>query len=512
MSLPALAAPPGAASFFKARVVVETFDIVIVGSGVAGLTAARRSQQLGRKVLLVEKSDCEPGFGNGRLSGGWFHTAMWDPKKRTPRELYDKIIADTDGHAVPEVARAWADNAFRAYGFLLGEGASFGVLNADEEAMQNVLMPHRLPLIGYHWQGRGPDLLLTRMYRSFVDAGGAFRRSTRAVELAVGDGAVTGVWVESGGGRELIKAKAVLLCDGGFQGNADLVDRYITGAYSLRGSPNDAGDALTMGLAAGGVAVNMPWFYGYLLCHDALRDERFWMYPAPGALVYAGVLVDGAGCRIVDEGSKGEIVANAVARCGTPGDCWVIFDSAAWEREGRLGDVPVNPVLGDEGGTILVAPDLATLAAAAGLPPRAVEDSVTSVNRCFGTGTAAPVHMYDIAGVAGPAIDRGDGSPARRSATPDSRAGLSRTALPRPVGQAPFYAIRVIAGITFTMGGLAVNRHGQVLSGNGAPIIGLYAAGGTMGGLQGGPRIGVAGGWSEATTFGLLAAEHAAHD
>lgn len=489
---------------------MATYDLVIVGSGVAGLTAARRSQQLGRNVLLVEKSDCEPGFGNGRLSGGWFHTAMWDPKKRTARELYDKIIADTDGHAVPEVARAWADNALRAYGFLLDEGATFGVLNADEEAMQNVLMPHRLPLIGYHWEGRGPDLLLTRMYRSFVAAGGRFRRHCRAVELAVRDGAVAGVWVEESGRRELIEADAALLCDGGFQGNADLVARHITGAYSLRGSPNDTGDALEMGLAVGATCINMEWFYGYLLCHDALRDQRFWMYPAPGALVYAGVLVDGAGRRFVDEGSKGEIVANAVARCDTPDSCWVIFDNVAWEREGRLGDVPINPVLGDEGGTILVAPDLPALATAAGLPPQAVEDAVASVNRSFGTSSAAPVHMYNIAGVAGPAIDRGSGPPTSRAPAADVDVGIPRTALPRPIGQAPFYAIRVIAGITFTMGGLAVNRHGQVLSPDGAPIAGLYAAGGTMGGLQGGPRIGVAGGWSEATTFGLLAAEHAA--
>jgi fumarate reductase flavoprotein subunit len=487
------------------------YDLVIVGSGVAGLTAARRSQQLGRRILLVEKSDCEPGFGNGRLSGGWFHAAMWDPKIRSADELYDKIIADTDGHAVPEVARAWADNVRRAYAFLGDEGATFGVLNADEEAMQNVLMPHRLPMIGYHWQGRGPDLLLTRMYRSFIAAGGAFRRRCRAVELATDAEGITGLWVEGDSGRELIAADGVLLCDGGFQGNPELVARYITGAYSLRGSPNDSGDALLMGLAAGAATINMPWFYGYLLCRDALRDERFWMYPAPGALVYAGALVDGTGRRFVDEGSKGEIVANAVARCATPGDCWVVCDSEAWEREGRLGDVPMNPVFGDEGGTIVTAPDLRTLAGATGLPPEALAAAVAEVNRSFGrsAGPTAPVHMYDVAGVAGPAIDRGGHPPSHRP--PDGeQAGVPRAGLPRPIGRPPFHAIPVIAGITFAMGGLRVNRHGQVLSEAGVPIAGLYAAGGTMGGLQGGPRIGVAGGWSEATTFGLLVAEHCA--
>jgi fumarate reductase flavoprotein subunit len=71
-------------------------------------------------------------------------------------------------------------------------------------------------------------------------------------------------------------------------------------------------------------------------------------------------------------------------------------------------------------------------------------------------------------------------------------------------------AIPIVAGITFTMGGLLVNPSAQVLDEAERPIPGLYAAGGTMGGLQGGPRIGVAGGWSEASTFALLAVEHVA--
>jgi succinate dehydrogenase/fumarate reductase flavoprotein subunit len=69
--------------------------------------------------------------------------------------------------------------------------------------------------------------------------------------------------------------------------------------------------------------------------------------------------------------------------------------------------------------------------------------------------------------------------------------------------------LAIITGVTFTMGGLLVNAHAQVLDEQEHPIPALYAAGGTMGGLQGGPRNGYSGGWLEATTFGLLAAEHA---
>jgi fumarate reductase flavoprotein subunit len=73
----------------------------------------------------------------------------------------------------------------------------------------------------------------------------------------------------------------------------------------------------------------------------------------------------------------------------------------------------------------------------------------------------------------------------------------------------PFRAIPLVAGVTFTLGGLRVDGHARVLDGTGTPIAGLYAAGGTMGGLHGGPRVGYAGGLLEAAVFGLLAGEHA---
>jgi fumarate reductase flavoprotein subunit len=84
-----------------------------------------------------------------------------------------------------------------------------------------------------------------------------------------------------------------------------------------------------------------------------------------------------------------------------------------------------------------------------------------------------------------------------------------RSARAKPVETPPFHAVPVIPGYFFTMGGVLVNGHGQVLDEQEQPIAGLYAAGGTMGGLMGGPRDGYAGGWCEAATFGTLSVEHA---
>ncbi len=442
-----------------------TFDLVIVGAGVAGLSAARRAQQLGIRPVILEKSDDGPGLSNGRLSGGWFHAAMMDPATRHPDELYQALTEQTDGYGRPDLVRVWADNVGRALEFLRSEGGSFAALDPDEESMHHVLMPARAPSIGRPWEHHGPDNLLSAMWRAFVDSGGEYRRAHRAARLETEAGAVVGVWAHTGSGTVLTRGRCTLLCDGGFQGNAALVRRYITPHYKLRGSPFDTGDALQMGMAAGAACVNMEWFYGYPLCADSLRDDRLWPNPGPNALVAAGVVVNGGGRRFVDETAGGELVANAIARCASPDACWVVFDERMWDHEGRMGDVPINPTLADVGGTVLEAASPTELAHRMGVPPSALADSLR------------------------------DGLDPRRSGGPPAFSGVRWMAIP------------LVAGITFTMGGLLVNRRGQVLDRHEHPLTGLYAAGGTMGGLQGGPRIGVAGGWSEASTFGLLAAE-----
>ena len=76
--------------------------------------------------------------------------------------------------------------------------------------------------------------------------------------------------------------------------------------------------------------------------------------------------------------------------------------------------------------------------------------------------------------------------------------------------RAPFCGLRVVSGITFTMGGIAIDGKGQALDKNDRPIAGLYAAGDSIGGLMGGLRGGYTGGLMQAIVTGLLAGENAA--
>jgi fumarate reductase flavoprotein subunit len=79
-----------------------------------------------------------------------------------------------------------------------------------------------------------------------------------------------------------------------------------------------------------------------------------------------------------------------------------------------------------------------------------------------------------------------------------------------PISQAPFYALRLVGGITFTMGGIATDDVGRVLNEQNAIIPGLYAAGCTTGGLEGGPNAGYVGGLAKSATMALRASDHIA--
>jgi fumarate reductase flavoprotein subunit len=86
--------------------------------------------------------------------------------------------------------------------------------------------------------------------------------------------------------------------------------------------------------------------------------------------------------------------------------------------------------------------------------------------------------------------------------------GVSRTGKPK-ILRAPYYGLRVVPGITFTMGGILVNGRAEALNENEQPIPGLYAAGDAMGGLMGGYRGGYTGGLMQAVVTGILAGENA---
>jgi fumarate reductase flavoprotein subunit len=276
----------------------------------------------------------------------------------------------------------------------------------------------------------------------------------------------------------------VVIADGGFQNDPTLLRAHITpcpDAVLARNAGASRGDGLRMAEAAGARMSDLRGFYGHIQHREALTNSRLWPYPWLDDIVSAAVLVDGDGNRFVDEGRGGIFCANAVARLRDPRGAWVIFDETVWNTAGKARFLPPNPHLEQAGGRITRANSVPALAQATGLP---------------GESLRATLDHYNAAVLAG----------APNTLTPPRSAGARGVA----ALAGPLLAAPVVAGVTSTMGGIAIDEWGQAMHADGEPFGGLFAVGGSSGGLEGGESVGYVGGLAKAAVTGLRAGERIA--
>jgi len=289
---------------------------------------------------------------------------------------------------------------------------------------------------------------------------------------------------EQASGPLEISARAVVICDGGFHSNLDLLREFISPApekLKQRNAQTGSGDGLRMAREVGAKLVGLDRFYGHVLAQEAMCNDDLWPFPMMDFVCAAGIVVDAGARRFMDEGLGGVTMANAIAAQPDPLGATVIFDAAIWSGPGREYLISANPTLVSNGGTLHTAPDLRTLAAQVGLGADELEQTVAQYN----------------AAVEGALVE---------TLEPKRSAGSYK---PWPIRQAPFHAVRLCAGITYTMGGIAIDAKGHVLDQADRPIPGLYAAGCAAGGLEGGgtaEQVAYVGGLSRSTVFALRAA------
>jgi fumarate reductase flavoprotein subunit len=209
-----------------------------------------------------------------------------------------------------------------------------------------------------------------------------------------------------------------------------------------------------------------------------MHTTRLWPRPYADELAAAGIVIDASGVRVADEGLGGVWLSNAIARLPDPLGATVIFDQAIWDGPPGTGHAqPPNPLVVEAGGTLHRSGSIEELAGLASVAPRALRNTVD---------------RYNVA------LDAG----ALRGLSPH-RSDRNR---PWPIRTPPFYAMPICVAITNSMGGIVVDGDGRVLDAHDRPISGLYAAGSTIGGLNGGPHAGYVGGLINAV-IGLRAAE-----
>jgi len=455
-------------------------DVLVVGAGLAGFTAAVRAAEQGAKVLLIDKSGGELGDGNILMASGSLRAGGKSPRTNA-KELYDFVMAEGIGY--PALVKSWSQTCNRAVDWLIASG-----VKVDEGPSGRVWLDQSgaVSLAPVYKKDVGTRAL-AKLKERFIQLGGRYLNGIEGISLIVENGRVSGVRGKRADDEIDLRARATILSTGGFSANKELLQQHIgphADECKLRGSKQDTGDGLRMALAAGAKAVNLKYFYGHLISRKALVDDRFWPYPRLDSFVDEGILVDRNANRFVDEGRGDVAVANELARSDDVTGAILIFDQHTWDAakddavSNSVKTPAPNPWLIDNDGEIFFAPRIEELARKIDVDETRLAATLNDYNRAVEAKTASSL-------------------------------AVPRTGKPKPL-RAPYYGLRVVSGITFTMGGILINGQAAALDQNEQPITGLYVAGDAIGGLMGGYRGGYTGGLMQAVVTGILAGENAA--
>lgn len=429
-------------------------DLLVIGAGMGGLTAAYYAAAQGASVVVVEKAP-EVG-GSAALSGAHLWTA---PTYEVLREQCPSGDA--------ELGRAFVEHFPETVEWVRSSGVQFSE-----------------PLDVLFGRGYRFDILtyFERAVRTVEAAGGWVLRSTFVDHLLTDGDRVTGARVRDADGFTEVVARCTLLCTGGFQGNRGFLQQFLgdrSAHLLLRSNPWSSGDGLRLGLSVGAdVTGDMATFYGHLIAWPLVEflPKDFVRL----AFIYSdrGVLLNVAGERFTDESLGDHRNTQRVAEQPT-GRAVLVFDETI-----RATSAVAPVVKGAESVDTIREAELAGARVASAPTVDALAEAIAEWGY-DGRRAAGTIAAYNEA------LGRDGGPrPARRRN-------------PVPVGEPPFHAVELKPGITFTEGGLRVDGEGRVLDRGGGPVPGLLAAGADIGGVFDG---GYAGGLALASVFGLRAA------
>ena len=460
---------------------IYSCDVAVIGAGISGMIAAVRSAQGGKRVLVFEKSPEQRYVCNSRITGGIWHCCQRDIQS-DPGELEQAIGLATGGAARSDLAKAVASDGIRVVRWMQKTGIRF--IKGPYDYQSFMLSPPTLTVQSRQWEGRGGDVMLRTFEGRLVELGGQLHRGHRAISLRKGeDGVLSGFVGESADGKFEVAATHTVIADGGFQANEELIKGPITASpQSLfqRNACTGTGDGLRMAIEAGAASSDMRGFYGHILSKNVFSNEKLWPYAWLDFVAAAGIVVTKSGMRFDDEGLGGVHMANAIAELPDPLSTFVIADENIWKERGTFNFIPPNPNLPNWGGVLHKANSLGELADIAGIDGDIFLREVQDYNSALGQADLERLRP-------------------RRS---------SHKFIPYPIVTAPFFAIPVCAGITYTMGGISIDDHSRVLGTDGRALPGLLAVGCSTGGLEGGKVKGYVGGLVKSSVTGLRAAEH----
>jgi succinate dehydrogenase/fumarate reductase flavoprotein subunit len=533
---------------------VDSYDVVVLGTGAAGLCAALAAASSGARVGLFEKGEKVGGTTALSSAVAWLPANKYAAEAGVDDSREDGLAylaALSHGMILPELAETFVDTVPElidwletstplqlrlVHGFpdyhpehpggkpkggrsLEPELFSFAEMPGWGERMVGATRPMRVsetPTGG----GTGilpPEVAAERQAGQVEGVGRAMvgallkgcldhdivpRTGHRATELVVDGNRVTGVRFETADGPVEVAARSVVLATGGFEFDEGLVRDFLRGPIRFpAGVPTNTGDGLRMAMKVGARLGNMR--------------EAWWVpvvaLPAPEGATHQPVqlvlrertlprslMVNRFGARFTNEAANYNALGGAFHQFDPTSfsylnlPCWLVFDQGFVDRFGGFGTGPGGPVPE----WVLRADDLATLAAQMDVPADALTATVARFDELVASGHDDDFLRGDSAY---------DGWCGDQSRYPNREATLG------PLDTAPYYAVELHSSTLGTKGGPRTDVDGAVLDVDGRVIPGLFAAGNAMAGPTGMVYGGAGGTLGPALVFGYRAGRAAAH-
>jgi tricarballylate dehydrogenase len=484
------------------------YDVIVVGGGNAALCAALSARENAQRVLVLERAPEEESGGNSRFTAGLmrivYHgvddlrplielsedeVARSDFGTYTEEQFFDDMARVTEFRCDPDLTEILVKQSHPTVLWMRKKGVRFTAAWGRQAFNIN----GRFKFWGgltLEAVGGGPGLVdsLTQIAKKH---GIEIWYRARALSLIADDDGVHGVVVRKAGKTLQVKAKAVVLAAGGFQANTEWRTRYMGPGWELakvRGTRFNTGDAIEMALAIG-AAAHGNWSGSHAVAWDRNAPETGDLAVGDGFQKHSypwGVYINAEGERFVDEGADfrnytyakyGRVILQQPRQFA-----WQIFDAKV---KAQLRDeYRIKQVTKITGNTL--------------------EELVSRMEDTNQQAALDTLKKYNAA-------VRTDipFNPNVKDGRCTENLEINKSNWANTLDTPPFEAYAVTCGITFSFGGLRINTDAQVLSSDGEPIRGLYAAGELVGGIfwfnyPGGSGL------TNGSVFGRLAGKNAA--
>ena len=478
----------------KAKDIEETVDVVVVGAGGAGMTAALTATDAGKKVIVVESQPI--AGGNSVRSTGGMNAAktpyqdknefkeaagvektlataaekyadnatitalaatvksQWDAYQVNPQGYFDSVeLMELDtliggkGKNNPELVKTLAENSAAAIEWLASIGAE--VKNVGAFGGASVKRIHR-PVNADGKVTAVGAYIVPILEKNLQDRNVQFLFDTTANEIIMKDGKAVGIKATGKDGNKVtINAKSVVIATGGFGANAEMVEKYkpeLKG-FATTNAEGAQGQGIDMATAVGAATVDMDQIQIHPTVH--IEEDGNAHLITEGLRGDGAILVNAEGKRFYDEVSTRDKVSAAII-AQPDKSAWLVVDQSMVDKSAVIAGYIKS-------GYTVTGATYEELAKAMGVDEATFVSTMNTWNQAVEAKTDAE---------------------------------FNRTSFANPLTAAPYYAIKITPAVHHTMGGIVINPKAEVLNEKGEVISGLFAAGEVTGGVHGANRLG----------------------